>query len=42
MGVSTYDLLYMVTPFVEKEDITIRNAIPISQRLSAFGYWTGI
>jgi hypothetical protein len=36
MGVSAYnDLLQIVTPFIEKEDTAIRNAIPTSQRLSA-------
>jgi hypothetical protein len=36
MGVSTYkDLLQMVTPFFEKQDTVMRNAIPASQRRSA-------
>jgi hypothetical protein len=35
MGVSSYGLLHMVAPFVQKDDTVIRNAISASQRLSA-------
>jgi hypothetical protein len=36
MGASAYNnVLQMVTPFIEKQDTAMRNAIPASQILSA-------